>query len=140
MDRLCTGIQMNLYPFLFQHLFHAVRYILVVAGHEPVASFEKGNFAPELGIHRSKFQSDISSAHDNQVLRQHVPVQKSSAGIYFLTLLNPVYCRNNRCGTRIDEDFFPLQFDIPFRQRHLDDISRNERTFSRVDRYIGTFA
>lgn len=140
MDRLRTCIQMDFDTFLFHHFFDTLGNILIVAGHKPVAAFENSHFTAESGIHRSKFQSDIPAADNNQMFGQDIHIQERGTGVHMLALLNAVDCRNNRSRTGIDKDFFSLQFDVPVRERYLDSIGRYERSRTCINSHIRTLA
>jgi len=119
MDRLSTDIQTNLDSFLLHHFPNAFRNIRIIAGHESVSCFEKSHFTSEAGVHRSKLQSDIASAYNNQVLWQNIQFQKSGTGVHISTLLNTLYTGNNRCRAGIDKNLFSLQFDFFFGKSNL---------------------
>ena len=70
--RCIADVEADFYSFLFECLFYSVCYIAVFAGNKFVTSFEYGHFASEACIHGSKLQSDITSAHDNQMSGQYL--------------------------------------------------------------------
>ncbi len=95
--------------FLFQYIFYDVCHVPVFPRNQIGMSFEHGHLRTERGIHRSKFQSDISSTDNSQFFRKLFQFHDRSAGENVRIAFDSFYGRNDAFRSRIDEDARSLQ-------------------------------
>src|SRR5688572_20934415 len=67
-------IQSNLYPLSFQNFAHGFRNIFVFTPNQTRSHLDYRDVAPEAAIHLTEFQPDITSADDDETLRQEVDI------------------------------------------------------------------
>ena len=86
-----------LYNFLYGR-----RYIFVFAMDQARRHLKDGDLAPKSPVHLAEFQTNITTAHDNQVLRKKVDVHHRAVG-QILDLVQPRQLRHNRASANIDK-------------------------------------
>ena len=64
----------NLYPLRLQDFAHGLGNIFVFTSNQARSHLDDRDFAPEAAIHLTEFQSNITSADNDEMLRQKVDI------------------------------------------------------------------
>src|SRR5215831_10127991 len=115
-----------------ENVSKGIRDIRVLIADQSGAHFDYRDSAAKSAVHLSKFQADVATAHDQQILRQSIDAHHAFAG-EIRDLLQSGEIRDARAGTDIYED--PVRCQRIQTDRY--GVSIYEPRMSRVDRCIG---
>jgi len=96
-------IQPNLYPLVIEDLAHGFRYIFVLTSNQARSHLYNRDFAPEPAIHLSEFQANVTSADDDEMLRQEVNIHYRGVGEK-RNIMNSRHLRDRRTPADVDEN------------------------------------
>ena len=97
-----------MYPFGLQDFAHGFGNIFVFASNQTRPHFYNRDFAAEAAIHLGKFQPNITSADNDQMLRQEVDIHHGGV-CEKRDILNPRHLGNKGSSTDVDINLVGLQ-------------------------------
>src|SRR5215470_11222910 len=108
---LCKGnafrIQPNLYPLRFHDLAHSLRDIFIFAADQPRPHLHDGDLASKAAKHLAEFQTDVTSADDDEVLRQKINAHHGRV-VQERDIFDPRHIWNGRAAAGVDIDLVGL--------------------------------
>src|SRR5262245_22402642 len=97
------ALQQDFNAIFLQDKRHGLGYVRILAGEKLSASLNYRDLAPKAAEHLSKFQSDVASAQDDQMLGHAVELHNRS-GVEPRHLVKPGNRRNGGTATGVNED------------------------------------
>ena len=101
-------IQPDLYPLSLQNFAHGLGNIFVFTSNQARSHLYNRDFAAEAAIHLPKFQTNITSADDDKMLRQKIDVHHRRVREKW-DIMDPRHLGNRGAPANVDENLVGLQ-------------------------------
>ena len=134
--RLHLRVHLENNPFFLQRFFHTCGNVAVFTGYQFGIALQYRYLRAERGVHRRKFQPDITTADNDEMTWKSGQFHDWSTGIYKRIIHNSFNRRNHSFRTCIDYDLFGCQYYLFRSGTNSNGICRKKRAHTCINRHI----